>query len=453
LTQVAGHSPTVHPVPKASPDPGAGRGKHPLRPAWYRVATFPFRYIRSGRSWLRRGLRTVLVVFVIMLLPTGWSYTSAMLAAGSAPLSAKTVEWVARHGGRGLVTMAETWWLDHHKPAVGGSPAGGIPTVAPGPTLAPTARPKMLPDHLAEPPDVAPIVANPLPHEGVWQPLGQRQRGVPTMYVSYFRPDTVHTSLVSAVVWMDQKLLSARLVPGVQDPGGQGWSWIGDVPPKARADLVAAFNSGFYIRDSKGGYYSEGRTAAPLRSGAASLVIYKNGTATVGSWGSEVSMSPDVMSVRQNLSLIVDQGKPVKSLTANDSSTWGATYGNTVLAWRSAVGVTQDGALLFGCGDGLSAVSLADIMVRAGAVRAMEMDINHVWVTFESFKPAPGTPYGALGTNILDGMWVHPERFLQVDERDFFAMFLRPDSQLQEVAVSRHVRGARRKSADQPARP
>jgi hypothetical protein len=331
--------------------------------------------------------------------------------------------------------MAETWWLNHHKPPVGGTPAGGIPTIAEGPTASPTAPPKMVLDHLAKPVDVAPIVSNPLPHEGVWQALGQKQRGVPTMYISYFRPDTVHTSLVSAVVWMDTKLLSTRLVPGVQDPGGQGWSWIGSVPPQARADLVAAFNSGFYIKDSKGGYYSEGRTVAPLVNGAASLVIYKNGVATVGSWGNEVSMGPDVQSVRQNLSLLVDQGKPARSLSADYTSTWGATYGNTVLAWRSAVGVTKDGALLFGAGDGLSAVSLADIMIRAGAVRAMEMDINHVWVTFESFRPAPGTPYGAHGTNILDGMWIHPERFLQVDERDFFAMFLRPDAQLQEVAA------------------
>jgi Phosphodiester glycosidase len=381
-------------------------------------------------------LKAVLVVLVIMLPPTAWSYTKAMLAPGSAPLSAKTVEWVAGHGGRGLVTMAETWWLNHHKPPVGGTPAGGIPTIAEGSTASPTAPPKMVLDHLAKPVDVAPIVSNPLPHEGVWQALGQKQRGVPTMYISYFRPDTVHTSLVSAVVWMDTKLLSTRLVPGVQDPGGQGWSWIGSVPPQARADLVAAFNSGFYIKDSKGGYYSEGRTVAPLVNGAASLVIYKNGVATVGSWGGEVSMGPDVQSVRQNLSLLVDQGKPARSLSADYTSTWGATYGNTVLAWRSAVGVTKDGALLFGAGDGLSAVSLADIMIRAGAVRAMEMDINHVWVTFESFRPAPGTPYGAHGTNILDGMWIHPERFLQVDERDFFAMFLRPDAQLQEVAAS-----------------
>jgi Phosphodiester glycosidase len=399
------------------------------------VTGSPFRFIRAGRSRLRRGLRGVVVVFLVMLVPTAWSYTSAMLAPGSAPLSAKSVEWIARHGGRGLITIAETWWLDHHKPPVGGNPAGGIPIVAEGTTPGVTSPRKMVLDHLPKPPDVAPVVTNPLPHEGVWQALGRRLRGVPSMYVAYLRPDAVHTSLVSAVVWMDQKLLSTRLVPGVQDPGGKGWSWIGDVPKPARADLAAAFNSGFYIRDSKGGYFSEGRTVAPLVNGAASLVIYKDGTATVGSWGGEVSMSQDVMSVRQNLTLIVDHGKPAQGLTADHTSTWGATYGNTVLAWRSAVGVTQDGALLFGCGDGLSAASLADIMVRAGAVRAMEMDINHVWVTFESFTPAPQTSYGAHGTNILNGMWVHQERYLQVDERDFFAMFLRPASQLHRVAA------------------
>ena len=414
-------------------------GKHRRAlPAWSYTTSWPARYIHGGRTGLRRGMRYLLVAFLLMLPPTAWSYTSAMLAPGHAPLSAKTVEWVASHGGRQLVTLAETWWLNHHKPPIGGTPSGGIPTVvqgSPDPSGSPTKAPKMVLDHLPKPTDVVPAVANPLPNEGVWQPLGQRLEGIPTMYISYFRPENVHTSLVSAVVWMDQKLLSARLVPGVQDPGGSGWSWMGEVPRAARADLVAAFNSGFYIKDSRGGYYSEGRTVAPLLGGAASLVIYKSGVATVGAWGRDVSMSNDVQSVRQNLTLIVNDGKPVGGLTADTGDTWGATYGNTVLAWRSAVGVTKDGALLFGCGDGLSAVSLADIMVRAGAVRAMEMDINHVWVTFESFRPAPSNSYGAVAKNILDGMWVHPQRFLQIDERDFFAMLLRPVSELQHVAA------------------
>ncbi len=436
MTQVTGPSPVLR---TGSPGPyRRGPGKHRRsRLAWSRAASWPARYIRSGRTGLGRGLKYLLVVFLLMLPPTAWSYTSAMLAPGSAPLSAKTVEWVSSHGGRGLVTLAETWWLNHHKPPIGGTPSGGIPTVvqdSPSSSASPTAPPKLVLDHLAKPVDVVPIVSNPLLNEGVWQPLGQRVEGVPTMYISYFRPDKIHTSLVSAVVWMDQKLLSARLVPGVQDPGGQGWSWMGEVPRAARASLVAAFNSGFYIRDSQGGYYSEGRTVAPLRDGAASLVIYKNGVATVGAWGRDVSMSGDVQSVRQNLTMIVNNGKPVDGLTADTGNTWGATYGNTVLAWRSAVGVTRDGALLFGCGDGLSAVSLADIMVRAGAVRAMEMDINHVWVTFESFRPAPNSSYGAAAKNILDGMWVHPERFLQIDERDFVAMLLRPASELTKVS-------------------
>ena len=58
--------------------------------------------------------------------------------------------------GRGIVTMAETWWLNHHKPPVGGTPAGGIPTIAEGPSASPTAPPKMVLDHLAKPADVAP---------------------------------------------------------------------------------------------------------------------------------------------------------------------------------------------------------------------------------------------------------------------------------------------------------
>jgi hypothetical protein len=257
------------------------------------------------------------------------------------------------------------------------------------------------------------------------------------MYASYFRPDRIHTSLVAGVVWMDQKLLRARLVPGVQDPGGSGWSWFGEVPPVARPALVAAFNSGFYLRDSRGGFFADGHTVAPLLRGSASLVIRRDGTATVGKWGRDVHMGPNVQSVRQNLSLIVDHGRPVPNLSADNGNVWGATYGNTVLAWRSAVGITSDGALLYGASDGLSAVSLANIMVRAGAVRAMEMDINHTWVTFEHFTPARSSPDGTVAKNLLPGMWDHPQRYLHVDERDFVAMLARPASSLRRVPAGR----------------
>jgi hypothetical protein len=49
-----------------------------------------------------------------------------------------------------------------------------------------------------------------------------------------------------------------------------------------RSTLVAAFNSGWKMKDIKGGYYADGRTAGVLQEGAASLVIDTSGRATVG---------------------------------------------------------------------------------------------------------------------------------------------------------------------------
>ena len=411
-----------------APPPAAGRGPGPSKRGAHAA---------RGRTRAGRVTRRALVVIVVLLVLPVWSFAHAMTAPGSAPLSARAVEWVSNHGGRGLVVWAEKVWLEHHKPPVGGTPAGGIPTVDPAGQRGVPAAPGTIVTvaaHLPRPRDVAPVVTHPLPNEGVWQPLGRKVGGAQAMYAAFVRPDRVHTSLVSGVVWMDPMLLSARLVPGVQDPGGGGWGpWYGEVPRWARGALVAAFNAGFYLRESHGGFFANGRYAKPLQNGSASLVIYRNGTADVGAWGRDVRMTSDVVAVRQNLRLIVDGGHPVQGLTADTSNTWGATFGNTVLAWRSAVGVTKDGALLFGAGDGLSAITLASIMQRAGAVRAMEMDINHVWVTFDTYTSHPHSQYGATSEALLPGMWYHPDRYLRLDERDFIAMFARPASSLRMV--------------------
>ncbi len=39
-------------------------------------------------------------------------------------------------------------------------------------------------------------------------------------------------------------------------------------------------------------------------------------------------MTPNVVAVRQNLDLLVDGGKPVPGLNANDTTQWGYTLGN-----------------------------------------------------------------------------------------------------------------------------
>src|ERR1019366_7476356 len=100
------------------------------------------------------------------------------------------------------------------------------------------------------------------------------------------------------------------LCSGSKSPGGGPYLYTAPVEPTQAASLVAAFNGGFLMDTAAGGYFTEGRVAVPLVTGTASLVIYPNGTVNVGAWGSDVSMTSDVIGVRQNLMPLVERGEP-----------------------------------------------------------------------------------------------------------------------------------------------
>jgi hypothetical protein len=340
----------------------------------------------------------------------------------------RLAEWFRGHGFSSVVVWAENTWYSHHPPPVGGRPENGvIPTHSSSPTTQPV-QGAAVPAHLPEPPAIAPIASPPVAGEGQWQPAGRTVQGIPAVYETYLRPDTVHTSVVTAVAWMDTKLLGATLYSGSTIPGGGPWHYTAPVQPQAAQSLVAAFNSGFLMSNANGGYYSEGRTVFPLRQGAASLVIYKDGTPTVAQWGRDAIMGPDVASVRQNLDLIVDNGQPVPGLNANDTSMWGYTLGNRVYVWRSGLGVTANGALLYVAGPYLNITDLADVLARAGAVRAMELDINTDWVNFATYSPsAPnGTATAANGKDLIQGMASTPGRYFEPTwSRDFVTVSVR----------------------------
>ena len=206
------------------------------------------------------------------------------------------------------------------------------------------------------------------------------------------RPDAVHTSYVAGLAWMDPKLITFALYSGSQIPGGGPYSNTAPIKPVAAETLVSAFNAGFRMQDAQGGYFTDNKTVVPLRSGAASSVIYRDGTMNIGAWGSDVSMNPDVVSVRQNLDLIVANSKPAAGLTASDTTRWGATLGGAATVWRSGMGITTEGAIVYAGGPALTITALADLLIRAGAVRAMELDINTDWVQYSIFSPVLGQP-------------------------------------------------------------
>jgi hypothetical protein len=90
------------------------------------------------------------------------------------------------------------------------------------------------------------------------------------------------------------------------------------------------------------------------------------------------------------------------------------------------VGVRADGTLVYVAGNGLSVVSLADLLTRAGAVRAMELDINPEWVTFNLYShPDAANPAIIDATKVLPDMTRPAVRYLGADSRDFIAVFAR----------------------------
>ena len=157
----------------------------------------------------------------------------------------------------------------------------------------------------------------------------------------------------------------------------------------------------------------------PMKPDTATIVRYRDGRVDVISWHGGSDVPPDVLYARQNLPLIVNGGRPNPHLS--DGPEWGATVGNAIMVWRSAVGVDRHGNLIYAAANDQTVASLAAIMIRAGAVRAMELDINTYWTSFITYR-YPGARDPA---NLLADMDRAPTRYLTPDDRDFFAVYVR----------------------------
>jgi hypothetical protein len=248
---------------------------------------------------------------------------------------------------------------------------------------------------LPAPAPLTPFTSPTAAGEGAWTAAGRPINGIPAIYKTALVPPG--GTQAAGIAWMDTRLLSAKLYSGSKSPGGGPYEFTAPIQLAQAAILVAAFNGGFMMSAAQGGYYTEGRTIVPLVAGAASLVIYANGSVTVGAWGTDASMGPDVVAVRQNLVPLVAGGQPTAQANSPDWQSWGNTCGATSCSstvpgienqWRSGAGVTSDGALVYTAGPDLTPLQLAQLLVHAGVIRGMELDINPNWPVFATYDPS-----------------------------------------------------------------
>jgi hypothetical protein len=318
-------------------------------------------------------------------------------------------------------------------------------------TAAPSPRHTAAAQHTVRPVRGRPVPGVPLPRpaalipfgpsapagQGKWRRAGRAVGGVPTVYETTLVPPG--GTRPAGIAWMDTGLLSARLYSGsLSTPGGGPYRYTAPVAPAQARTLVAAFNGGFQMDTSRGGYYTERRMIYPLRTGAASLVIYADGTVDIGAWGRDVTMTPQVVSVRQNLTPLVAGGRPTRlAATKHWLEEWGDTCSATSCGhglpgvehqWRTGLGITADGALVYVYGPALDPLQLAQLLVRAGVVRGMEFDINPYWPFFVTYDPPAGAPAAPPdGRNLLASTVQGPSTVFEASwDRDFITMSARP---------------------------
>jgi Phosphodiester glycosidase len=376
---------------------------------------------RVGPSRWQRIRRVALGAAVICAVPALVSYVQAITARSDSSLGIRTVEWLRDHGARGLVNDVENIYYTLNAPAKGGPALHSLPAQA-GVALVPPSVRSHRRIHFYRPGAIAPIIRPVLAGEGTWHATYAHGGNRPPVLVTSFRTDPSYPRLVAGVAWIDHTQTSTWLYPGISEPAvnlpSRGPE---EVPAELRPKLVATFNSGFKMKDELGGVAIGGHTYKPLVHDLGTFVRYRNGRIDVTAWQGGPSAGPDVVYARQNLPLIVNHGRANPNLS--DSQEWGFTLGNAVRVWRSAVGVDARGNLVYAAAPDQTVGSLAAIMIHAGAVRAMELDINTYWTTFISYRhPAPGT-IGAA--NLLSNMSRPSSRYLAPDDRDFFAVYLR----------------------------
>ena len=383
------------------------------------MATTSRRERRHPRIPFWRRLRRILALATAAcLFAAAFSYLPAMGGAHNVGLGVSSAEWLRANGGNAIVSEIENWYYSLNAPEKGGPGLRSLPQVG---VAAAEGGEEAEAKRVYRPPRVKPILHPALPGEGVWKPAGAHAGRRPPVLLTSFRSDPEYPQFVAGVAWINANRTHLEYVPGLAEPPEPlEHRGSGEVPPELRKGLVATFNGGFPLETSNAGLIYRGEVIEPMVDGIATIVEYRDGGLDVVRWHQGAAAPRNVWFAKQNLPPIIYEGKLNPNLS--DGPEWGETVNNATRVWRSGLGIDARGNLLYAAANYQTVESLALILERAGAVRALELDINEDWTSFIGYRhPGAGEP-----SNLLPEMFRSPERYLVPDERDFFALYLRP---------------------------
>jgi hypothetical protein len=374
--------------------------------------------LAPARSQGRRHgfrLRWFLILLIVVLSPAIYSWTRMAVRPSSLPLSVRSVEWLRMNHFNWLVDDVEHVYYTLKAPKKGGPQLKTLPAVGLGRTQRAKERARDEP----WPRRIEPVFAHALAGEGVWKPTGPALEGGAPVLVTTFRTERAYPRIVSYVAWFDHTRTTLGYYPGRYEPPRATLRGPAEVPYDQRWRLLATFNSGFIYQDGLNGDALNGHANEPLKQGLATLVAYRDGRVNIVGWNGGPAPGAAIAWARQSLPLIINHGRLSPKL--NDSTAWGYTLGNAVRVWRTGVGIDRRGNVIYAAANDQTVITLARILQRAGAVRAMELDINPEWPTLITYRHR----HGLIPTRVVPNYQQPATRYLVPDDRDFFAVYRR----------------------------
>jgi len=328
---------------------------------------------------------------------------------------------------------------------VGTSPAvpwqtSALPTPAPANTPYPTpdstnaaAATPSPSSHAGSTPQPAPIPAGwPLanvpalgstPGEGQWTAYLRDADGNVVAYRTFLQPDPQRPYAIVAVVAFNLQATRLHFVVGYEEPASKVFiSRPARIPASdlQPGKILAAFNGGFKAEHGHFGVMLDGVTLIPPRDEFGTVAIYDDGSVRLGAWSKNIVPSSHLTAWRQNGPLIIQNGQINPHTYVSDPQVWGYTTDGSTATGRSAMGISQDGTVLYyAVGFDLTLPVLTRAVQDAGTFQAIQLDINNFYTHFEAF--APGSNGQLTAVPLLDQMkGPGDQRYLTINKRDFF---------------------------------
>jgi hypothetical protein len=382
----------------------------------------PLAPLRKQRKPRRKKLRRLLVILSILTILSG-----LMCSQLNGQLGAQFADIMRSVLGPTVTAQIESWFLGvsdtaHHIQYQ----LSGQQVTAPW-TIPHTHKVTPSSSTLTTMPlvPIKPFISPSLSGEGTWTTDGlpaPTAKLPPLVARTFIRPDPNRPYGIVTLLQFDTRFLALHMIAGTTQPGGpRGVYGPGRITASDLKNnlLFAAFNGGFKYADGQYGMYVNGTTYVPPQNGAATIAITKEGQVILGAWGKDprlTSGNTDLAAWRQNAALLIDNGV-INPLT-NDGVAWGGTILNRAYTWRSGIGITASGSLIYAAGNAVSALTLGETLKAAGAVMAMQTDINPNWVrAFLYERNASGS---LQITKLNPSMQGSGTEYLYGTDRDFF---------------------------------